>query len=68
MLMMLPALGKPPAADAHDAGWRLWGNTRRQWGKRQAADAHDAGGFGENPQQLMLMMLEALGTNAAAVG
>ena len=38
----------------------------RQWGKRQAADAHDAGGFGKTPQQLMLMMLEGLGKNAAA--
>ena len=37
-------------------------------GKRHAADAHDAGGFGENPPQLMLMMLEALGKNGAAAG
>ena len=66
MLMMLAAWGKPPAADAHDAGG--------------FGDAHGSSGVNAGRlmlmmfpalgklQQLMLMMLEALGTSAAAVG
>ena len=50
MLLMLPALGKPPAADAHDAGF--FGENR--------------GGSGVNARRLMLMMLLALGNTPSS--
>ena len=70
-------LGKPSAADAHDAGL-VWGCGQKPfaadahdaglvwglWEKPFAAGAHDAGllgGCGENRLRLMLMMLALFG-------